>query len=161
MQRAGSSFKPAIFFPFNPFLALLPKNITFGRNTPDHIGKGRIKSIWFLRQSLPTAPSDYPARQARPPGRRGKRARIRAISPAWTQDCFWLTTGRRKMKWMKWDSCWPSSRKSETVVPKSLQRSVSTITFQIKSLHSMGGLWSRPYYDHCLVAAVYIPPDAI
>ncbi len=67
--------EPAIFFPFNPFLALLPKNITFGRNTPDHIGKGRIKSIWFLRQSLPTAPSDYPARQAGRPQEKTEESR--------------------------------------------------------------------------------------
>lgn len=40
------------------------------------------------------------------------------------------------MKWTKWDS---SDGKSETVVPTSLQKPVSTTTSRVSLLHSMGG----------------------
>ncbi len=61
-----------------------------------------IKRSRFLRQSLHpdhswTTQPDWLVQ----PLRRGKGAKIRAISKALTQDCSRLSSGRRKIKWKK------------------------------------------------------------
>lgn len=58
-----------------------------------------LKHILPMRRITPVTSTE--PEQPDSPWRKGKTARMRAISPAWTKDCFCLTTGRRKMKWTK------------------------------------------------------------
>ncbi len=82
----------------------------------------------FLRQSMPTAPSYRPARPAGPPWSKGKEARIRAVSSAWTRERLLVRLRENEMdqlllamQWKVKDCCW-----AETC---------TTTTSRIKLLH--------------------------
>ncbi len=62
--------------------------------------------------------------------------RIRAICPGSNEDCCSLITSCRKMKWTKWDFCWPSNKTRETFVSTSFQKPVSTTASQFRLCYS-------------------------
>lgn len=86
-----------------------------------------------------------------------RRGRIRAISPACTQDCSWLMSGHRKIKWTKQDSWWPGRVKSEAVVSMYLQRLVSTTSSRPELLHLIGAWCSNELWwiDSVLICRTF------
>lgn len=104
---------------------LVKKHFSCKRHIPVNISKGStrfgLKGADFLRVTLPIASSDYWARRARLPRGRIKRARTRAICPAWTQDC-------------------------PCPLPP-LQTAVTTTTSLIKLLHLTYRFWANREWD--------------